>query len=844
MVWFIQLAPLTDPNSIISAIKKELNIPTHTDKCEPRQQLLDAVQNRQMLLILDNLEHLLDAASISLLTDLINHAPNLKLLTTSRERVNIQGEHLFPGEGLETPGNESPLSNSEADPEQIAFSALQLFEQSARRVQSSFKITQDNLLTVSQICRHLQGMPLAIELAASWTEVLPVEEINREIKQNLDFLQSELHDLPDRQRSLRAIFDSSWQKLTKPTRSTIKALSVFRSGFSRQAAQAIAGISMKTLLDLTNKSWIQARADGRYQIHELLRQFAFELLECETLTYAQVKDHYCMYYSNRLASLWESWKESGQPKALSELEVEFENIKSAWAWSITDRGYETAIHAILPVIFAYSEIRGKFDELMNMVGEMLKLLERLGGDAKTTRAKIVLRTAQGAYYSDGGPIREAVFEGLYPINMEGIREAWSLSKKSIELHELGFWGILLAYIYGMVIDLNEATQRLKNSILHFQEKNDPWELATAKLHLARLLLAPNQSESQHMDEWINQNLTEALDIFSSLEDRIDTAHTLRQIGSLRMRQGKIEDAIKQWQAAHASLLALDVNEWSTASNIEWQIGDAFLQLGQFEKAFECFQDIARINLEHGYTQQAIAALSKESFEKARHGDLIDALRIRQKCLDLIREAGPAYQVAWNEWEMGELMRLTDKPEEAKVWFEHSRQTFENYKDNVGLSFYWRGIGDLALSMDDFEMAIQGFSKSMEFASHAQHNWISAYALNGLGEAALKQNDLRLAEKHLANALLLARKVHDAGIVLTILASMAKLFFKQGNVENAVELGELVHTHFASWHNTKSQALEALSFVQKSMSPKKFNELKKKGRSLDLWKTVDQILAGD
>ena len=128
-------------------------------------------------------------------------------------------------------------------------------------------------------------MPLAIELAAAWIEALPLEEIHKEVRQDLDFLRSGHHDIPDRQRSLRAVFDSSWSKLSKPTRSTIKALSIFRSSFSREAAQSITGLSAKTLLELTNKSWIQSQKNGRYQIHELLRQFVFEMLENEPITF-------------------------------------------------------------------------------------------------------------------------------------------------------------------------------------------------------------------------------------------------------------------------------------------------------------------------------------------------------------------------------------------------------------------------------------------------------------------------------------------------------------------------------------------------------------------------------
>jgi predicted ATPase/DNA-binding SARP family transcriptional activator len=840
-IWFIQLAPLTDPGSIIPALQKELNISAHHGQENPRQQLFNYMRNRHSLLILDNFEHLRGTESVSLISELIRSTPHIKILVTSRERLNINGEHLIPVEGLETPADDTLLFTPGTETEPNVFSAIQLFEQSAQRVMPSFEFTSDNIRTIAQICRHVQGMPLAIELAAAWIEALPLEEIHKEVKRDLDFLRTELHDVPDRQRSLRAVFDSSWAKLSKPTRSTIKALSVFRSNFSREAAQAITGMSTKTLLELTNKSWIQSQKNGRYQIHELLRQFAYEILECEPVTFEQIMDRYCMHYARHLSTLLEALKGTSQSKFFSEIELEFENIMTAWAWLVGKKRFEVIVNDILPALFFFTEIRGKSLEFMNLCESLLKELESSPQVQDKTKLEIIIRTAHGAFWADGHPIRYEFFDGIYPFYREGIHKAWTLAQNTLQLHDLGFWGILLAYIYDHIIIPGAAIDHLKEAIPHFQHENKFWELANAKLHLARLLLPLDGGDGQNTNEEVRQNLTEALGLFERIGDKSNCGQTLKQMGNLKMKEQDLLEAIRLWKAARANLLSVDVNEWAAASSINWQIGDAYIQLGKFDQAFECFQDISRVNLDHGFVTQAVGALSKESFEKARYGDLEEAIKIRNQCLNFIQESGPEYQLAWNMWEMGELMRLAGNITDAGDWFGRAREIFEKHQDNVGLAFYWRGVGDLELLGGDFDSARLSFEKCEHLARNAQHNWAVAYSLNGRARAELGLNDTKPAALHFAEAMTFARKVHDPGIALGILAGMAEFYAHAGKKEKAVELGFLITSHFASWNEVKAQATSLLAQMKNLVFPRAFAESQNKGTARDIWTTVDEVI---
>jgi predicted ATPase len=183
----------------------------------------------------------------------------------------LTDETVFSLGGLSLPAAGPSLAQSEA---------VQLFLQSARRIKPDYELVEAGYQPLIEICRLVEGMPLAIILAAGWLEVLGLEEIVLEIQRGLDILESDWQDAPSRQRSMRAVFDSSWQRLSGEEQQALMRLSLFRDAATREAAQEVAGANLRLLLSLANQSWLQRTAGGRYHIHELLRQFAAgELLE-------------------------------------------------------------------------------------------------------------------------------------------------------------------------------------------------------------------------------------------------------------------------------------------------------------------------------------------------------------------------------------------------------------------------------------------------------------------------------------------------------------------------------------------------------------------------------------
>jgi DNA-binding SARP family transcriptional activator/predicted ATPase len=280
-VYFVPLAALTvaDANALAAAIAQAMGLTLHGKEAQTTT-LLHYLRDKTLLLILDNFEQLLPPENapaevgagnrvFHFLTELLQTAPDVQLLVTSRVRLQLQGEWLFPVQGMPVP----PL----LDTSQVEhFDAVQLFLQHARRVSPAFRPDAYEFQAIARICQAVAGLPLGIELAATWVQMLPCHEIAAELEQTLGFLHSSLHDIPERHRSLRAVFDYSWRWLSPADQTALTQLTIFRGSFDRRAAQQILGISLPQLMTLVNKSLLQTVSAGRYGLHELVRQFAAE----------------------------------------------------------------------------------------------------------------------------------------------------------------------------------------------------------------------------------------------------------------------------------------------------------------------------------------------------------------------------------------------------------------------------------------------------------------------------------------------------------------------------------------------------------------------------------------
>jgi predicted ATPase/DNA-binding SARP family transcriptional activator len=265
---FVPLAPARAADEIAGAIAQRLGMTLGAAE-DPLAQLGAQLRDRRLLLILDNLEHLPGAGAA--LAGLLERAPALTVLATSRERLGLRGEWVLDLAGLDLPADASPAALE-------ASGATALFMQAARRARASFAPDADERRAIARICHALAGHPLAIELAAAWAHMLSCAEIEAELAGSQELLASAAPDLPERHRTIRAVFDSTWRLLTADERQAMRRLAVFRGGFGRAAAAEVAGASLPRLASALNRALVARAADGRYDMHEFVRQYADEQL--------------------------------------------------------------------------------------------------------------------------------------------------------------------------------------------------------------------------------------------------------------------------------------------------------------------------------------------------------------------------------------------------------------------------------------------------------------------------------------------------------------------------------------------------------------------------------------
>ena len=329
-VYAVPLSGVASSQYLISTLAERLTLQFY-GSADQKAQLLDYLHEKRLLLVMDNCEHVLDG--IEMLDEILAVAPGVKILATSRERLNLQGEWLFPVQGLPFPQNES-----EAGAE--TYSAIQLFVQSARRSDPGFHL--DDVTDVARICKLVEGLPLAIELAASWVHQMPCERIASQIQRDFDFLSTNLRDVPQRHRSVRALFEHSWHMLSGDEQAALRKLSVFRGGFDAGAAAHIVGASLHTLSALTEKSLVCASPLGRYDLHELLRQFAEEKLR-EADEFAATQDRHLDYFVTWAEEANRRLRGAEQMRWYQPIETEHDNLRAVLRWGTSGQRAETGL---------------------------------------------------------------------------------------------------------------------------------------------------------------------------------------------------------------------------------------------------------------------------------------------------------------------------------------------------------------------------------------------------------------------------------------------------------------------------------------------------------------------
>lgn len=836
-VYIIPLVSLTSSDQIIPQIAEQLNFRFTAADGQVRQ-LYEYLSNKQLLLVLDNFEHLLSGSA--LLTDLLRNLPDITFLVTSRQRLNLAHEIVMPLKGMHYPdqyGGEFSVD------ELTSNEAIQLLVESARRIQPGFELAPIEMEPAGRLCRLLEGMPLAIILAASWLELLSIEEIIREVSKNLDFLASQEIDFPERQRSIRAVFNASWEALDEQEQDTLQRLTIFQGRFSIQAAMSTTGTSLQVLLGLVQKAWLQRTKKGDFQLHELQRQYAYEKLGQNPDAFAVACDEHAAYYASHLEILNQDFRGPSQENAIREIADQFVNIEIAWKRLVEVGKFETLVTKFLPPIYRYCEARIKSNQLLALVETALIALKGQSSSYANSIYLNILLIVQSSFYTKGDSIRLDRYDIMSPpAHEENIHQVFSQIKSPDDFHSLGLWASLFAYLYGRFSHSQVGGDYLRQLIKDYRQEKQPWELAVTLELLGGLNLAVfvKTGKKENNLEEAGQVLSEALAIFEQLGDSREYSYTLLFLGGYHALQGHLNEAIRIWRKAEDQFDQIG----ETITSLHWLMGDLLFKSGDYDAAFQYYREIRDKYLQRGHKRIAAYALSFESMQALRYSNIQHARDTREESLQLSREVGDDFGEAWSSWEMGEIERVAGNFSDARHWFEKAGLMFK-YVDQInGLVFYHRGMGDIALAEGNYSHARSQFEASQQYAESINFNWGAAYAHANLARADIALHDIDSARMNLSKSLVYSAGIGDAGLILLVLNDCAYFYASIGEYEPGKEISNFVASHFATWNEVKGQALGLLTKLDASASTQQMDTPELEQQMHDLSHLVQRLLETD
>lgn len=532
--YMVLLAGVASPALILPAIAQTLNLPSPRDG-NIAAQLHHYLHDKHLLLVLDNIEHIIEGADV--LGDLLLGSPTLRLVVTSRERLQLRGETVLEVEGFAVPHATQASSIALRSND-----AVVLFISTARRVRHDFEPTDQDWSYIADICRLSEGFPLAIELAASWVRMLSCAEIAHELAQTWDVLQTTLRDLPSRHRSMRVAFTHSWESLTPSEQRILRNLSVFRGSFTREAVAAVLGVSSTFVLpllgSLADKSMVKrvsTISSTRYVLHEVVRQYAAEqLAQCPDEATTS-RERHARFYLDHLCAHETAIRGAAQHQALIEISGDGDNIRTALDWAVTHLDI-ALLRRVLPVLLVFIEWRYSAAEgvqIFAKISEGLRAYQRTGSMTAAHNAVLALSlTYTGWCQSYVGRSKDA---------LELLGEANALAQATDDDLVRGDALLFLGFMTGNNGDTSVGRRLLLQCIRAFERCGDEWRVARGLFRLGMLM---------HQDgEYVNAHhvFTSCLARLNTIGDPRAMSLTLNRLGMSDALLGRHADARRRIQ---------------------------------------------------------------------------------------------------------------------------------------------------------------------------------------------------------------------------------------------------------------------------------------------------------
>jgi DNA-binding SARP family transcriptional activator/predicted ATPase len=678
-VHFVPLIAVSSTESLISTMANTLRF-SFQDKLDPKDQLLSYLSEKELLLVLDNLEHLLshtistaskdgaraapdtthqEAIDETLLIEILRSAPEVTLLVTSRERLNLREEWVYQVEGLPYPSGDPAKHLASSQTEELeSYAAVQLFLQSARRTNRHFTLSASDAPHVLRICQIMEGMPLGVELAAASVRAHSCGEIASEIEHNLDILATSLRNVPKRHRSIRATLEHSWQLLTQEEKDLFTRLSVFRGSFHRDAAIAVALATPAGLLALADKSLIRHTSPSRYDMHELLRQSAHEKLKANPDAYEETQTRYIRFFAAFLENEKTRLQETHQSSALPEIAAEIENIRQAWQLAAA-RGSVREIEQSVECLYRFHDRQCRFQEGVELFAQVT---DRWSGDLRQTPTFGRVLSRQGVLHRHLGHYQQSK----------------TCLEQSLDIFERA--GIEIEQVFCLVSLAN----------------------------VARNLGQYEQAE---------QLAQKSLDLSRQIGDHWGSTLSLLLLGTVRFRIGDVTQAEALLEDSLA--MARDTgNQRLTVSPLN-MLGDIACHRGDYAKAQVLFEEGLSLS-------RALGDLSSSAIHLNNLGTVYHILHkhaeaqgFYQESLEICREIGDRSGQAIALSNLGEITHILGTHHQARAFCQEGLSIGRNIQDQWTIMACLNGLGEIACALENCRQAKTYFAEALTIAVETQ-----------------------------------------------------------------------------------------------------------------------------
>lgn len=690
-VWFIPLAGIAPGDALherlAATIGEALGLAFAGHEPLP-VQLFTQLRHKQVLLVLDNFEHLENGAAF--VFDLLKAAPKVKLLLTSRRQLALQAAYSWVLDGLPFPTVSEAATASERT--LLDYESIALFVERARRARPKFQFDQENRTAVVQICHRLEGSPLGIELAATLVSQHSCSRIAVALAEHYSVLATSLEDIPAPHRTMQSVLTYSWQLLSPVEAQTLARCALFRSGFTLDAARAVAGATAELLARLIDHSLLTQMRDSagqmRYQLHEVVRQYTLEQLLSSATVAHLTAEQYCTYYAAFLAGQEVALQRSAHARHL--IQADLDNIRAAWRWAI-EQGKTEALAQGLACLSAFYEFVGFFQEARLMLAEASDAVRSL--TAKTEQPALDLLL--------GNLLSE---QAGFCVHLNQLEESCQLARHVMELGEQRQYSYLQA----------DGRRRLGAALKELGELTTAITMLEEGLALAR-----------------QENFPRVM------------ALCLHNIGMLHYRQGEYRKALVHYQ--EALTIAQRIGDQITESPLAHNIGITYLVLGDFTQALAYLEENIRTGRELGWQRLLAFATMNLGYLLALVGEFTRAQQASVEALAIFVNLGCRSEEANTRAQLCGIYHALGDNEQAYAFGLQALAIAEAEYYALERGFALQNLGNVMATMQRWQEAHYLYEQALTVWQALKNADQIALALAALAFVALQQQQFDQAQ---------------------------------------------------------------------------------------------------